>query len=217
MARKNLLSLTSAEKQQLVNLMLNYINDQIVDDHMHILHSGEQLFEGNREYVHKMENWLTQNGGGQFVPIPRWDTATAIPQEFSIVKQNDDGSKNPPLENLNPNMPLPETFRRPALCSFQNAAEVGNAINGWHSTVHTTIGGVMGDAMISPYAPIFWYYHAYLDDVYSEWQTCVNLGANRNFDFINFDMLSDSSKLPSGKVTKNLFKEWSAKNQPNLK
>lgn len=209
MATRNLLTLTSNERQQLVNLMLNYINDQIVDDHMHITHSGAELFEGHRAYVKKMENSLTQNGNGQFVPLPRWDTSTVIPPEFNIVKPHNDGQINPPLENLNPGMSLPAGFRKPELCTFQNAAEVGNAINGWHGTVHNTIGGTMRNAMISPYAPIFWCYHAFLDDVYSEWQTCQNPGANRNFDLINFDILSDSTKMPSGKVTEKLFEEWS--------
>lgn len=219
MARQNLLSLTSAERQQLVNLMLNYINDNIVDDHMHIVHSGAQLFEGHRAYLGKMETWLTQNNGAQFSPLPKWYPETKIPQEFNIVKPMDNGDLYPPLQNLNPNKQIPQAFQKPSLCSFNNAVEVGNAINGWHGDVHIAVGGAMGNAMISPAAPIFWCWHGFLDDVYSDFLSCHSLGANKNFDLVNFKILSDTTNIPSGKVTKNLFKEWSEwseKNNPNL-
>lgn len=209
MARKNLNSLTSAERQQLVTLMLNYINDRIVDDHMQIVHSGAQLFEGHRSYLGKMEAWLTQNGGGQFAPIAKWDPATQIPQEFNVVKPKDNGEQYPPLQNLNPNKPIPQAFQKPALCSFSNAANLGNAINGWHGDVHLAVGGAMGNAMISPAAPIFWCWHGFLDNVYSDFLSCQTPGVNKNLELINFDILSDTTNMPSGKVSEKLFKEWS--------
>ncbi|WP_445718293.1 tyrosinase family protein [Flavobacterium sp.] len=219
MARKNLNSLTSAERQQLVNLMLNYINDRIVDDHMQIVHSGAQLFEGHRSYLGKMETWLTQNGGSQFSPLPVWDPATQIPQEFNIVKPKDNGTSSPALVNLDPKRNLPAAFKNPELCSFSNAPELGNGIRGWHDGVHLTVRGTMGNAMIAPYAPIFWCWHAFLDNVYSIWQTCPSPGANKNFASINFNVLSETTNLPSGKVSETLFQEgfeWSEKNTPNL-
>jgi hypothetical protein len=201
--------LTCAERQQLVNLMLNFINDRIVDDHIQIVHSGAQLFEGHRSCLGKMETWLTQNGGGQFATILKWDPATQIPKEFNVMKPKDNGEQYPPLQNLNPNKPLIQAFQKPTLCSFSNAANLGNAINGWHLDIHMTVGGAMGNAMISPAASIFWCLHGFLDDVYSDFLSCQTPGFNRNLELINFDILSDTTNMPSAKVSEKLFKEWS--------
>ena len=135
--------------------------------------------------------------------------STPIPQEFNVVKKTDDGETNLPLRNLTPMIALPSALQKPALCAYASEEELGNAVMGWHANVHNTVGGTMSNPHKSPYAPIFWCFHAYLDDIYSEWQTCENPGTNRNFNFINFKVLSDNTKMPSGKVTENLFKEWS--------
>jgi hypothetical protein len=32
----------------------------------------------------------------------------------------------------------------PQVCDFESGADLGNAINGWHGSVHVAIGGAMG-------------------------------------------------------------------------
>src|SRR3990172_9217602 len=163
----------SGDRQALVSLMLQYIDDGVVAAHMNIIHGGVDLFTGHRAYIAGMEAYLANNGGGRFVPLPLWDPASPIPAEFNVVKADDSGNPRPALVNLAPNMPLPTMFRSPALCSFQSGGALGNAINGWHGSVHTTIDGTMGDIMISPSAPIFWCWHAFLDHVFWDWQNCL--------------------------------------------
>lgn len=170
--RRNLNSLTSAERTQLVSLMLQYITDTVVADHMNIVHSGEQIFIGHRRYVEGMENFLRNNGGGQFVPLPLWNPENPIPPEFNVVKAQDNGSQRPALRNLNPGMSLPQQFRTPAVCNFTTGGELGDAINGWHGQVHNAVGGTMADIMTSPAAPIFWCWHAFVDHIYWDWQQC---------------------------------------------
>lgn len=170
--RADLNSLSTSNRQQLVDLMLDYLNDSVVADHMNIIHSGVQIFTGHRAYIAGMEAFLSANGGSQFVPLPMWDPANPIPAEFNVVKPTDAGAARPPLVNLNPNRPLPPQYKFPAVCSFSTADDLGNDINGWHGSVHVAIGGTMGSFMIASAAPIFWCWHAFLDHVYYDWQFC---------------------------------------------
>lgn len=170
--RADLNSLAPAARQQLVNLMLQYIDDAVVADHMNIIHSGLQLFTGHRAYIAGLEAFLLANGGSAFVPLPLWNPSSPIPPEFNVVKTQDDGTPRPPLVNLNPNMPLPPEWDYPAVCEFESGADLGNAINGWHGSVHIAIGGTMSSIMIASAAPIFWCWHAFVDHIYWNWQLC---------------------------------------------
>lgn len=170
--RADLNSLAPAARQQLVNLMLQYIDDAVVADHMNIVHSGLELFTGHRAYIAWMEAFLSANGGAAFVPLPFWNPASPIPPEFNVVKPEDGGTPRPALVNLNPNMPLPSEWDYPAVCEFESGADLGNAINGWHGSVHIAIGGTMSSIMIASAAPIFWCWHAFVDHIYWNWQMC---------------------------------------------
>lgn len=219
MSRPFINSFSPAQRQDLVTRILAYIDDDVVDAHMQIVHSGEAIFTGHRAYVAGLEQYLQQNGGGAFVPLPKWDPATPIPGEFNIVKAEDDGTLRPALENLNPHLPLPPAFRPPSLCTFPTADALGNAINAWHGSVHLAIGGTMGDAMISPAAPIFWCWHGFVDDVYAEWLACPAHGHQpMAADLLDFDALMNSPK-PIGAVSATLHREWAdwGKNTLRLK
>ncbi len=196
--------------------MLAYINDDVVDAHVHINHSGSDLLQGHRDYIQELEGYLRANGASAFVPLPKWDPATAIPSEFNVVKPTDGGTELPPLEDLNPSLPLPRTFSSPSVCSFPSAAVLGNSLNGWHGEVHVQIGGTMGDARIASAAPIFWCWHAFIDDVYATWQACPS--RSRGLDDLPMTKdVFDPSKLPSGKVSRKLFKEWADWGKENLR
>lgn len=170
--RPDLNALSAADRKSLVKLMLDYIDDSVVSDHMNIVHSGVQIFTGHRAYIAGMETYLAANGGSKFVPLPMWNPANPIPAEFNVVKPTDSNVARPPLQNLNPNKTLPAQFEFPAVCSFASADDLGNAINGWHGSVHIAIGGTMANATIASAAPIFWCWHAFLDHVYYSWQFC---------------------------------------------
>lgn len=67
--RKDLNEISPRERQNLVELMLNYITDSVVEDHMDIIHSGIDLFTGHRAYIAGMEEYLSANGGTKFTPL----------------------------------------------------------------------------------------------------------------------------------------------------
>lgn len=171
--REDLNTLPASDRQALVDLMLTYLTDDIVDDHMAIVHSGVQIFTGHRAYIGAMETWLQANGGAAFLPLPYWNPANPIPAEFNVVKATDGGMARPPLVDLTPNMAKPAQFEWPAVCSYDDADDLGNAINGWHGGVHCTIGGTMCNIMQASAAPIFWCWHAFVDHIYWDWQRCT--------------------------------------------
>lgn len=163
-------SISPAERSRLAGLMLDYLTDEVVDAHVRIVHFGEQTFIGHHAYIEEMEAYLAANGGKRFVPLPFWDPAKPVPEEFNAVRKRDDGTPRPPLVNLNPAMPLPQRFISPDLCEFRNADDLGNEINPWHIHVHTTVGGTMGKFRIASAAPIFWCFHVFVGEVYFQWQ-----------------------------------------------
>jgi len=170
--RAELNTMSASDRQALVDLMLAYLNDDIVDDHMMIIHSGLEIFTGHRAYFGAMEAWLNANGGSAYVPLPMWNSADPIPPEFNVVKPEDDGTARPSLVNLNPGIPKPPQYEPPAVCDFEDPADLGDAINGWHGSVHCAIGGTMCNIMIASAAPIFWCWHAFVDHIYWDWQQC---------------------------------------------
>lgn len=177
--RQDLNGLTPANRQALANLILQYLNDAVVAAHTTITHSGEHIFTGHRQYIEGLEAFLTAQGAGQFVPLPAWNPANPIPPEFNVVKPQDNGTPRPALVNLSPNLPMPSQYAPPAVCSFATAAALGDDVNGWHGSVHITVGGTMGSFSIASAAPIFWCWHAFVDEIYWDYQNrCNALPAN---------------------------------------
>ena len=169
--KPDLNGLSPQERQTLVDLMLQYITDRIVDDHKFIVHGGANLFTGHRAYIAGLESSLSSKGAGQFVPLPKWVPANPIPAEFNVVKPQDDGTARPALVNLNPQRRLPSEYQCPELSQrFDTLENLGSSIIGWHDGVHNAVGGTMAILAIAPAAPIFWCYHGFLDDIYYDWE-----------------------------------------------
>lgn len=169
--RQNLNALPAGERQALVDLILQYLNDSVVAAHTTITHSGEHIFTGHRQYIEELEAFLATQGGGRFVPLPAWNPANPIPSEFNVVKPSNNGAARPALVNLNPNLPMPSQYAPPTVCNFASATDLGNDVNGWHGSVHVTIGGTMSQLAIASAAPIFWCWHAFVDEIYRDYQS----------------------------------------------
>ena len=172
--RARLESFSSTERRQLINLMLQYLTDTVVAEHAGIVHSGTRFFTGHRDYIAGMENFLVLKNANSFVPLPKWDPGTPIPIEFNVVKPEDNGAPRPPLGNLNPNWPILPEFAFPAVCRYTTLEELARAVIPWHNMVHSLIGGTMASPIFAPAAPIFWCWHAFIDDIYHDWQQCKN-------------------------------------------
>jgi hypothetical protein len=193
MPRADLNSLSPTDRTSLVNLIISYLNDAIVASHTTIIHQDIHIFTGHRAYIEGLETFLASNGGSQFVPLPSWNPARSIPAEFNIVKPRDNGTQRLPLVNLNPNRPKPSQFSIPAVWNFQNGDVLGNAVNPWHGDVHGVVGGTMSDFNQASAAPIFWCWHAYVDEIYSDWEQ-RNLADGRPIWIGNFSR-SDRAEI----------------------
>lgn len=179
--RPNLNGLPPAERRALANLIIGWLEDEgnvmwHMDNIEHSLARGVNtvdgrrgFFNGHRQYIRRLEAFLAANGGGRFVPLPKWDPASPIPPEFDFVKPGPDRG---PLLNLDPRQPMPTWFMFPAVCRFRSIEDLYNAIMPWHDSVHNTVGGAMSDMMNASAAPIFFCWHAFTDDIYADWLRC---------------------------------------------
>lgn len=163
--RRDLGSLSAADRARLVSAMLAYITDAVVQHHEDFQHVGPGFLAAHRGYIGGMEAHLRSRG----MDLPRWDPATRIPAEFNVVKRRDDGSARPALVNLNPNVPRLASLAPSAIGRYTSEQALLDAFVPWHNRVHVAVGGTMSRIPTAPAAPIFWCWHAYVDDVYESW------------------------------------------------
>jgi hypothetical protein len=174
--RRSLLDLSPEDRQQLAQLLAQYINDQALQVHSngHDWHhpGSPRFFLGHREYLASFETFLLQPGNARFAPLPAWDPATTIPQEVNFVKPSNSGIARPSLVNLSPNIPKPSELRAGSVCSISSIEQLSTTTQPWHNQVHGQVGGTMADPAISPAALIFWPWHAFIDDIHDDWLSC---------------------------------------------
>jgi len=159
--RRDVHALSAADRERVVAAMLDYITDDVVRSHEAIDHASSRFFHRHRDFIAGMERHLASRGLG----LPRWDPATTIPREFNAVK-----GRRPALESLNPNVPVPASLRPDAIGRYRTEDALREALAPWHNRVHVRIGGAMGRLDMAPAAPIFWCWHATIDDLFSAWQ-----------------------------------------------
>lgn len=184
MHRRDVNSLPSSERTELANLIRSYVSQEVLAEHQtwHGSHSsggtlgpgsGERFLSFHRNFIGKLEDHLTQQGKGEYVPIPKWNPANRIPSEFSHSGRNTD----------DPQLPLPSwatidggtttapMFDYTSLRQFRSSDELGRVLgHHYHGSIHNTVGGDMSTSS-SPRDPIFFPWHAFLDDLWSEWET----------------------------------------------
>lgn len=182
MARKLIQNLTSGQRDLYFQLHSQYIQATVLAEHQtwHTSNgsggttgpgSGEEFLKFHRRFIRRLEFFMLDNGGAEIVPVPKWDPSTPIPSELP------DSSRT----TSNPNISLPSwatvaggttqspIFNYTNLLQFQNPDEIGRALGAsYHGSVHGTIGGAMA-GFHSPEDPIFFPWHAWVDDILEEW------------------------------------------------
>lgn len=123
--------------------------------------SGRDFFKWHRDYLaDDMERCLGRR-------LPSWRPWNPIPGAF----------KQPANERGNVHDPSPPVTELEFLpfCSalvghWPNADALGTALSwGPHFRVHTSCGGDMSWPPDAPRAPIFWCWHAFVDEIYEDW------------------------------------------------
>lgn len=210
---------TPAERDTLVDLMQQYITEQIIEYHCDFVNlSGEadihddfNFLPFHRVYIEGMEDFLILNGHPEFVPLPSWDPTTPTPSEFEVVDADcmattctiNVGNGNPSSYcstniDWDPDNSLPNYLQLPIqggnnndLCDhdFLPIVPGGSNPSGlsrriekpYHNDVHQDMGGNMG-TFASPASPMFWCWHAYLDDLWKEWECNCPQSTTNNVD-----------------------------------
>lgn len=170
MHRKNLKDLSAEDRNILARLIQQYATPAVVSEHREAMAAGVHnspvgFLYFHRNYIAGLERYLQRQGFEKWVPLPQWNPADPIPEEFNIP---DTGSGR--LRNLNPNISFSPRFDLPNLASFHSDEELGMALIGPHNRVHRRVGGVMNNLWRAPEAPIFWPWHSFIDDIWWNWQ-----------------------------------------------
>ncbi|MBR9831716.1 tyrosinase family protein [bacterium] len=111
---------SQADKVLLSNLMQEYIDKRVIEDHCLPstmmtagggIHSDFDFLPFHRAYLENMESWLLLKGHPKFVPLPFWDPSTSSPLEFQIIDEDCPfacvGDCDPVLETWSPNVMRP--------------------------------------------------------------------------------------------------------------
>lgn len=175
---RSISDLTSSQRTFLASKIHQCVTEGTLDRHSQIGHEfGPQLLEDHRILIWELEKCLVISGAGQFVPIPYWNPGEILPPEARGVKSFP-GRDTPALlrsetwkgeydaSKFGTHTPW-DLFWYPTVGEFANWSFVS-----WHNGVHGNLGGVMdGNHMpVAPTAIAFWLYHAYLDNIYEQWQ-----------------------------------------------
>ena len=196
-ARRDLNSLTDPERRELIRLMKIYLTDDVVAHHG-MLHGmiTVDVFTMHRPLIQDLEAFLSRNGGQQFVPFPAWDPGNAIPSRFHEVRQPNQPFL-PHRKELLPRTSIPRfavlpEWKLPIVCRYKTLEDLALDVapiykphpeeaepgmpfvfGGWHKKVHDGVGGTLQNLKIAAAAYIFWGFHARMDDIWSDWQSCA--------------------------------------------
>ncbi|MBC7771113.1 MAG: tyrosinase family protein [Pyrinomonadaceae bacterium] len=183
--RPDIYTFTPAQRATLFTHMSAYITKTAIEGHLcppNDKHGSSRFTVWHRMYIKGMEDYLISQNQAIFVPLPKWLPSTCIPAEFLVGGGVDPDcglvaacGANPgsciALSNACPGIGVPASLAA-NLCSQTPYTSFRSTLeNTYHNGVHGAVGGVMG-SYESPAAPIFWLWHAQVDDIWFDWQ-CV--------------------------------------------
>jgi hypothetical protein len=163
--RQNQRNLTPAARAELYRRVRDYVmsEEDPVGYHRangHV-HGTPQFLPWHRQFLERFERWQRRRlaDPSAFIPLAFWEPADPIPAEFPHSPRNG---------NI-PRMPPPQELAVDRLSGLDYAQFAG-IVEAYHNQVHDTIGGDMRDTRVSPQDPCFWLFHAYVDNVFSQWE-----------------------------------------------
>ena len=174
------------------NWVVKEHENTMVDPKLHNVHEANyaQLFTWHHAYLGALEAWLTAQGHPEFVPLPKWLPSTPVPTPFASYgysKKNPNGKKG--VQSMTDTVDW-TPFVHSKLGVFTEDATTGatdktadaqilaNVLVVPHNDTHNQLGGVMS-TMSSPTVPVFWLYHAFIDDIDTDWKS-VHASESKN-------------------------------------
>ncbi len=192
--RKNIWDLGPGERASLVAAIQEYVTPDIMKWHAdhHDLHtSGYFFLTGHRQYLEGLEAFLRNAGKlGPAELLPNWDPSDRqsarrlIPPEFIIPSNGPDRIHNIysllrpviafsffPFKGFWRRLWPPFPFPHPSFVPWKSLFGI---VLCWtsHFAVHVLVGvgGKFAKIPQTPETPLFWIWHAFIDDLYWDWE-----------------------------------------------
>ena len=163
--RQNQRNLTPAARAELFRRLRDYVmsDEDPVGYHRengHV-HGTPQFLPWHRQFVSGFDRWQRRRlaDPAAIIPLAFWEPADPIPAEFPHT----------PRTTNNPSMPPPAGLAVDRLSGL-DYAQFSWILEGYHNQVHDTIGGDMRDRSVAPRDPCFWLFHAYIDNLFAQWE-----------------------------------------------
>jgi hypothetical protein len=122
---------------------------------------GRAFFTWHRDYIHGLERFLSQNGFSK--GLPSWAPWEPIPPEFSV----NIAPRSTPIVKEGDFTP----WSHERIGCWKSDDQMGFYLSwGPHFKTHFNCGGEMAIIETAPNAPIFWPWHTFVDDLYSDWE-----------------------------------------------
>lgn len=171
--RVTLSELRPSQRGRLANAMLSFLNDKRVLEQEMKFHFKDPGLEDYGAYIKPMEAHLEAQGLSEFVPLPSWDPATAIPPEFRLARGRDNGKDRLPVRKKRPaKFSGARAFDPGRICGLEDLSEAALILGRWHDFVLEDLGG-SADSEESSAAPIVWLWHAFLADALAKRAACA--------------------------------------------
>ena len=180
------------------------------------IHDDFNFMPFHRAYLEGMEDFFILNGHPEFVPLPAWNPKFATPQEFRLVDAdcmltdcsiNVSGGPSNYCEepdDWSPDVDRDDYNELDDLCDYDydppspppvpwegDDGELSRTLETpYHNDVHINMDNNM-KSYASPSSPIFWNWHAYLDDMWKEWECNCPQSNTQNVDLY----MKDNTKI----------------------
>ncbi|MFN0176036.1 MAG: T9SS type A sorting domain-containing protein [Saprospiraceae bacterium] len=213
---------TPAERTQLKDLIVQFILDAnpnpllgnglgngtngFTGTQYHALfaqHGNCDFLSWHRDFLKKLEDYLLKQPGGEcYVPLPKWHPGLPIPNEFfwngttgtsNSVTNGTLLQDNPPLGNFF-SLEFSPCESTISICDFNTLMEAE------YGYINANIGGVMGSSLTAAGAAIFYLFHAYIDDLYWNFESSCTPWVHRDCDLFTRDNPDDYGLEPNANV-----------------
>lgn len=136
---------------------------------------GQRFLIFHRKFLSEFEIFRK---GHNMPPVQAWNPATEIPAELahsprvtSFPFKADAMCATPAWLTTGGGILEDPLWSYTNLKQFASLDELGRSIDfDWHNRVHRTIGGDMSTMHMSPFDPVFWCWHKWIDEITIRWE-----------------------------------------------